>query len=68
MPSEFFLHFHDVNRNAGILECRRKVRRHRQSGIGIPTVRKGHAKTFSTELIQILILKIPKVSNILRSS
>jgi hypothetical protein len=28
---------------------------------------KGHAKAFSSELIHILLLKIPKVSNILRN-
>jgi hypothetical protein len=32
------------------------------------TVRKGHAKTFSSELIHILLLKNPKVSNVLRNS
>jgi hypothetical protein len=32
------------------------------------TVRKGHAKTFSSGLMNILLLKIPKVSNILRNS
>jgi hypothetical protein len=32
------------------------------------TVKKGHAKTFSSELIQILLLKTPKVRNILRNS
>jgi hypothetical protein len=29
------------------------------------TVKKGHARTFSSELFHTLLLKIPKVSNIL---
>jgi hypothetical protein len=32
------------------------------------TVKKGHARTFSSELILILLLKIQKISNILRNS
>jgi hypothetical protein len=32
------------------------------------TARKGHARKFSSELIHISLLKIPKVSNILRDS
>jgi hypothetical protein len=35
---------------------------------GNGTVRKGHAKTFSSELIHILLLKLPKANNILRNS
>jgi hypothetical protein len=31
-------------------------------------VKKGHEITFSSELIHILLLKIPKVSNILKNS
>jgi hypothetical protein len=31
-------------------------------------VKKGHARIFFSELIHILLLKIPKVSNILRNS
>jgi hypothetical protein len=32
------------------------------------TVKKGHARTFSSELIHVLLLKILKVSNILENS
>jgi hypothetical protein len=35
---------------------------------GITGCEKGYARTFPSELIHTLLLKIPKVSNILRNS